>query len=238
VKQQHWLAFAAALTGSALLATGFGLAVDRAVSLSTPPPRLATVSTSVLTRAGYTLAPAGTPAYCGVEQAAAERGWVPGGSIGCPISRSAAVRAAPATVQEALLARVSAARSNPVGQDRLTWVVVIRPSFMLVPAIACVGPGVGGRCQLGPIAAQANQAVVFVDAHTGRIVEILPVSRTGPVPLPRTLPTPAGPGVPIRTLPVMPMPVTPIPAPSPVTGASGSGGQPSPAGLFPPRPGG
>src|SRR5205807_10563360 len=148
------------------------------------------------------------------------RGWRPGGAAGCPITGAQAARATAAPVRETVLARVSAAGPGPVGQDRLTWLVVSRPTLHVM--FLCVGVYASPACPPGTQSTTASQAVVLVDAHTSRVLDVVPVTVT-PVPLP-----PGGRILPVPTpAPIQPVPVTPIPAPSPVVtdGASGSPGR-------------
>lgn len=205
--RHRWLVPVAALAGTVVLATAVAVVGNRAVSGGAPAPRLATVPQAVLARAGYSLAPALTPPYCGAEQALARRGWAPSGGAGCPISRDAAVAAAPAAAQEALLARVTSTRSRVIGSDRLVWLVVYRPNVQLLPMIRCVAPANRPPCPPASSPVLTSRAVVFVDAFTGRVLTYLPVTGAGsvsPLPLPSLVPG--------RTLP----PATvPRPAPTP-----------------------
>jgi hypothetical protein len=218
--RHRWAAFLAALAGSAVLAVGFALAIDRATAATAPAPRLATVPNSVLTGAGYSLAAAGTPPYCGAAQAATQRGWVPRGSAGCPITGDQAARTTAAPVRETMLARVSAARPGPVGQNRLTWLVVSRPTLHVM--FLCVGVYASPACPPGTQSTTASQAIVLVDALTGRVLDVVPVT-SAPARIPSggsivPFPTPGR---------IQPVPVTPFPAPSPVAtyDASGSAGR-------------
>ncbi|HXM57617.1 MAG TPA: hypothetical protein VOB72_19625 [Candidatus Dormibacteraeota bacterium] len=218
--RHRWIAFLAALAGSAVLAVGFALAIDHATAVTAPAPRLATVPTSALTRAGYSLSAPGTPPYCGAAQAATQRGWLPRGTAGCPISPDQAARATSATVRETVLARVSATRPGPVGQGRLIWLVVSQPGLHVM--FLCVGVYASPACPPGTQSTTAGRAIVLVDALTGRVLDVVAVTAT-PAPMPPgglIVPVPA----PVR---IQPAPVTPIPAPSPVVtdGASGSAGR-------------
>jgi hypothetical protein len=178
------------------------LAVDRTAAFTAPAPRLASVPSGVLIRAGYSLAAPLTPPYCGAEQAAARRGWLPGGTAGCPIGREAAERAMASTAVEAVLARVSSSRPGTVGQDRLTWLIVSRPTLHTMAL--CVGGAVAQLCPPGTMAVTAGQAVVLMDAHSGRVLDVLPVSGA-PTPPGRLPPLPVG-------------PMRPLPMPTPVSG--------------------
>jgi len=141
----------------------------------------------VLTRAGYSVAAARVPPYCGLQQAAADRRWLPSGTAGCPVSRADAEAAAPGTrALEAVLARVSSTTSSPVGRDRLAWLVVTRASPIAAPLVAFCGPATAMRCVPRPVATVT--AVVFVDAHTGQPLEVLPI---GMPPIGRMVPVPA-----------------------------------------------
>src|SRR5438309_5711164 len=82
-----WGVFLAAMAGSLLLATGFGLAVTRVSAAQGPAPRLHTVPPGTLSSAGLTLSPAQQPPYCAVQRGAADRGLGIGGGAGCAISQ-------------------------------------------------------------------------------------------------------------------------------------------------------
>ncbi|HSR26254.1 MAG TPA: hypothetical protein VLW53_22050, partial [Candidatus Eisenbacteria bacterium] len=193
---------------------------DRAFSGLAPAPHLSTVPTSVLARAGYSLAPAVTPPYCGVEQAAARHGLAPNGAAGCPISREAAMAAAPAAAQEALLARVTSSGSNPVGRDRLVWLVVYRPNVQLIPMIKCAAPATRPPCPPAPAPVLTSRSVIFLDAYTGRLLTFLPVTGAGSPAtgagsaLPRVVPAMPLPA--ISTPPAVPAPGAPVASPAPV----------------------
>jgi hypothetical protein len=155
--------------------------VDRAIALSGPAPHLRTVSSATLARAGYSLAPAAVPPYCGAVQAASVQGWVPGDSAGCPISRAQAEAAAfpggGRMVIETLLARVTGAESQ-VGRDRQAWLVVVRYSSLLMPMYLCPVPAIGAACpNVAPGFAATD--VIFVDASTGQQLAVLRVSSNG-----------------------------------------------------------
>lgn len=201
--RQRWIVFLAALAGTGVLAAGVTLAVDRALATRGPAPDLSTVPAGTLRSAGFTLAPPALPPYCGAVDVAASRHWVSGGAAGCPISRAEAIEFASgggATAREALLATVSSSRASGVGSDRLTWLVVVRQSGLMMPLIACANP-IGGPAAPQPCptpgAIRFPTSIVFVDAHTGRAIEVLPVGQMGPLlpgkilpqPMPMPLPT-------------------------------------------------
>ena len=126
----RWKTLLAALAGSAVLAVGFAMGVDRLVMSSPQAPHLTSMSDASLSgRYGVTLAAAPQPPYCGLEQAAAKTGWLSPGGAGCAISReraeAAALGAGSGRVIESLLARVSSTW-NPEIRDRLAWLVVVR----------------------------------------------------------------------------------------------------------------
>ena len=203
--RHRWLVPLAALAGTVVLATAVAVIGDRAVSGLATAPHLSTIPTSVLARAGYSLAPAVTPPYCGVEQAAAQRGWMPNGEAGCPISREAAMAAAPAAAQEALLARVTSSGSNPVGRDRLVWLVVFRPNVQLVPMIKCAAPATRPPCPPAPAPVLTSRSVIFLDAYTGRLLTFLPVTGAGSGP-PRAVPALPVPGAQVASPAAVPTP--------------------------------
>src|SRR5262245_18497279 len=87
----RWRTLLAALAGSALLAVGFAVGVDRLIMLGPQAPHLTSVSDATLSaRYGVTLAAAPQPPYCGLEQTAAKTGWLSPGTAGCAISRERA----------------------------------------------------------------------------------------------------------------------------------------------------
>jgi hypothetical protein len=181
--RRRWGVFLAAACASAVLAVGFGAAISR-VGAAEPAPRLGTVPSGILGQAGYSLAPAGQPPYCGVERMALDR-WVSTGQAGCAISEQEA-RAAPllpfqATVREAVLARATGSDSSGVGRDRLVWLLVLRSSTPILPATEC-GPPVstGPACRARSLGQVSNEEIAFVDATTGQVLTTVSV------------PTPAG----------------------------------------------
>lgn len=180
---------------------GFAAGVDSALSTHGPPPHLRTVSSAVLARAGYTLAPASVPPYCGAVRSASVQGWVSGSLGGCPITVQAAEAAVfpggGRTVLETLLARVSGGGDSPVGRDRQAWLVVVRYSSLLMPMYLCPVPAIGMPC---PAAAPGFAAtdVIVVDAATGQQLVVVRVSSNGVLPPATPAPGtgPASPGAP------------------------------------------
>lgn len=176
----------AAMAGTAMLAAGFGIAVDRLVISAPPTPHLRTISDANLF-AGYGVKLSGTtqPPYCGLEQAAARSGWLKPGAAGCAISReaaeSAAVHGGSGSVVESLLARISSTSSADI-HNRLAWLVVIRgtPSVWrpIAPSLSqasltiqlqpyiCAGPASGAGC--GGLTQRSPDRVVFIDAYSGQ----------------------------------------------------------------------
>ena len=183
----RWLGFLVALAGSALLASGVTVGVDRLIAQHGAPPQLRTVSPAALAQAGYKLAPPSVPPYCGAIESASVQGWVSGNSGGCPISAAAADAAAfpggGRTVLETLLASVSDSGQGQVGRDREAWLVVVRYSSLAEPMYLCPVPAIGAPC---PAAAPGFAAtdVIFVDASTGQQLAVLRVSSNGPLPAP------------------------------------------------------
>lgn len=176
--RQRWAVFVAALVGSALVAAGFTVAVDAAGRASASRPHLRTVSDATLTRAGYTLAAPAVPPHCSIAARAVGRGWLPEGSAGCPMSRRAAIADATggsdSRALDAVLARVSIAGG---GLDRTAWLVVVRSSIVMTPAIACAGASsaVSVRCPL-PIGGTTLQ---LLDAYSGRMLRFLVMGPSG-----------------------------------------------------------
>jgi len=172
--------------------------VNRALSTHGRSPQLRTVSSATLSRAGYTLAPASVPPYCGAVQSASVPGWVSGSLGGCAISAGQAEAAAfpggGRTVVETLLARVTADGESQVGRDRQAWLVVVRYSSVLMPMYQRPVPAIGMPC---PAAAPGFAAtdVVVVDADTGQQLAVVRVSSNGAL-APATPAEPAAHGAP------------------------------------------
>ncbi|HEY4025518.1 MAG TPA: hypothetical protein VGO86_03725 [Candidatus Dormibacteraeota bacterium] len=183
--RQRWVVFIAALTGCVVVAVGFAVAVDRAIASRGQAPRLHTASASTLATAGITLSAPLTPPYCGVEHAAAERGWLPAGAVNCPIVRSAAEAAAArggGQVLESVLARVGTTGTAGAGHDRLMWLVVVRSSVVMLPMIVCArGPAVDTPCPPSPPTPRVGTTLVMLDAHSGQLVQLLALTANGGV---------------------------------------------------------
>jgi hypothetical protein len=166
----RWRILVAAIAATAMLAAGFGIAVDRLAISAPPAPHLRTISDSNLF-ASYGVKLSGTtqPPYCGLEQAVARSGWLKSGAAGCAISREAAesvaVRGGAGSVVESLLARISSTSSTDV-HNRLAWLVVVRGiPFPTLSPIVCAGPP-GAPCVRG--AQRWRDQVVFLDAYSGQ----------------------------------------------------------------------
>jgi hypothetical protein len=191
----RWIVFLSALAGSAVLAVTFALAVD-ALTRAGPAPVLTSVPLASLTRAGYSVAAAPVPPYCGLQAVAADRQWLPAASGGCPISRAdAEAAAAPEPgprALEAVLARVSSSRSTAIGRDRLIWLVAVRRNAMILPLVVCGGPAVLTPCP--PRVVGASTVVVFVDAISAQPLEVLPAGSYAMMPAIRPLQPSAGSG--------------------------------------------
>lgn len=179
----RWRVFLVALGASAALAAGFGLAIAGLASRTQPAPQLATVPARTLPQAGIRVAAANQPPYCDLERGAAERRWISAGVAGCAITRPAAEAALlpgfQGTVQEAVLARVSAESEGSLGHDRLVWMLVVRSSLLLIPPSGCgATPTSGPACAVRGAGAVTNRAVVLVDATTGEVITAVPVPPT------------------------------------------------------------
>jgi hypothetical protein len=176
--KRRWTAFLAALAGTLFVATGFGYAADRLVSGSAAP-RLTSVPASTLAGYGISLAPAAAPPYCGPLQAWGQAPLLQ--PAGCPMSRqsaeAAAVQAAGSQVVEALLARVTTTARAGGLSGHLAWVVVVRGSPTILPAIRCsvpVGsPGPPPPCARALPIASITQ-VVILDASSGQVLTVVP----------------------------------------------------------------
>jgi hypothetical protein len=170
---------AIAAVATVVSAVGFGAAVNRTLSNSTPVPQLRAVSAGTLSGFGLRLGPAATAPYCGLQQGAAQLGWLPAGSLGCPISQSTAEAAAAQPLRgkavESVLASVSSSQVQSL-RGRVAWVVVVRQRFPLFPALprnACGPTSGGGRAIAGapcatPTRPSAANFVVVVDAHSAQ----------------------------------------------------------------------
>lgn len=184
--RQRWVVFVAALVSSAVLAAGFGVAVNAATRVTGSRPHLRTVSDAALAQAGYTLAAPAVPLHCEIALQAVGRGWLPQGAAGCPISRQAAIadatRGSDSRALDAVLARVDMPGG---GVDQLVWLVVMRSSIVMTPAIACPGSSsaVSVRCPV-PIGGTTLQ---LLDAYSGRMLRFLAVGPSGLLGNPRHL---------------------------------------------------
>ncbi|HKF19343.1 MAG TPA: hypothetical protein VKF14_19450 [Candidatus Dormibacteraeota bacterium] len=189
----RWRTLLAALAGSALLAVGFAVGVDRLVMSGPQAPHLTSISDASLSaRYRVTLAAAPEPPYCGLEQTAAKTGWLSPGTAGCAISRERAEAAAlgvgSGRVKESLLARVSSTW-NPEIRDRLAWLVVVRwargASLPRWCATLVYPTPVG--CH-SPQTRVLFDRVVVLDAYSGQTLQTQqpgPVLITGPAASPR-----------------------------------------------------
>jgi hypothetical protein len=177
MRSHPWRAFVVALAISLVVAVGFAVVLDRVAAARQPAPHLQSVSQAALAASGLTLSAAALPPYCGAADAATWAGWLHAGSMGCAISREAAVAAAgrfgSMQVVESLLARVTATGRQPVLRDRLAWLVVVRGGMVLLPAIACFQPAptraASGCSSPGTMRARVVRVMVL-DAHTADIV--------------------------------------------------------------------
>jgi hypothetical protein len=180
---RRWIAFLAGIVATLVLAAGFGLAMDRVATAPQPTPHLKTVSTSALARLGVTLSPATQAPYCGIERAAAGRGWLHPGSAGCAIgqdaARDAAARATGGAAEESVLASVTSVRT-PALHQHLAWVVVVRGGPMAPPAVACVPIGESLRpCPVRWPAALSDR-VVLLDARSAQVLAVIVAGITAP----------------------------------------------------------
>lgn len=177
-----WRTFLVALGGSALLAGVFGVGIAGLAARQQPVPQLRTIPARTLPQAGIRVAAANQPPYCGLERGAAQRRWISAGVAGCAISRQEAEGALlPGfhdSVQEAVLARVSAPPESEVGQERLVWMVVVQSNLLVIPPSGCgATPTSGPACAVRGLAAGevTNRAVVLVDASSGTVIATVPV---------------------------------------------------------------
>src|SRR5579875_3305307 len=130
----RWSSFLVACAVTVVLALGFGNGMSWLVtSAQSPAPTLRTIPPRTLQRYGITLAAAPQPPYCGLAENGPVSRWLREGLAGCAISRSAAeaaaTRGASGTIQESVLARVTANGTLRIGKDRLAWLVVLRGGF-------------------------------------------------------------------------------------------------------------
>jgi hypothetical protein len=171
-----------ALGATALVAAGFGVGVTHLVSSSPPAPRLQTVPSGTLSQAGITLAGAGQPPYCGLEQGAAQRVQTGSGWAGCAISRrdaaAAALEGTRGTAGEAVLARVSG--TGAIGQDRLAWLVVVHSKMLMLPTTGCAPPVPSGpACATAAAGPLSTRGIVIVDGATGQVLTTVPIPGGG-----------------------------------------------------------
>ncbi|HKA49541.1 MAG TPA: hypothetical protein VKK19_08130 [Candidatus Dormibacteraeota bacterium] len=172
----RWKTLLAALAGSALLAVGFAVDVDRLVTSTPQAPHLTSISDAGLyARYGVTLAAALQPPYCGLEQTAAKTGWLGPGTAGCAISRERAEAAAlgrgSGRVIESVLARVSSSW-NPEIRDRMAWLVVVRSGRggSLPPSCGTLVYPTPAGCY-SPQTRGLGNRVVVLDAFSGQTLQ-------------------------------------------------------------------
>jgi hypothetical protein len=162
---------------TAVLALGLGSGASWLVASSRgPAPVLKTIPADALQRYGITLAAAPQPPYCGLGAPGPLGRWLRAGLAGCAISRSAAeaaaTRGATGTVQESVLARVTANGTLRIGRDRLAWLVVLRGG--LGPQrFACPAAGAGAPVSCFALPALSFTRVVIVDGLTGQVMAVV-----------------------------------------------------------------
>jgi hypothetical protein len=190
MKRSRWAVPVVAAGATVLAAVGFGAAVNLALSRSAPTPQLRTVSATTLAGYGLRLGPASAPPYCGLQQAVAQRGWLPPGSVGCPISQSTAEAAAARPLRgqalESVLASVSSSQSRSL-RGGVAWVVVVRQRLPLFPtpigagSAPCAPRSLGGGIVVcpTPLLPSATSLVVVVDAHSGQPLAMFAVMGGG-----------------------------------------------------------
>src|SRR5579875_2787367 len=165
----RWSPFLVGCAVTAVLALGFGGGVSWLVASSRgPAPVLRTIPPGTLQRYGITLAAAPQPPYCGLAENGPISRWLRTGLAGCPISRSAAeaaaTRGASGTIQETVLARVTANGALPIGKDRLAWLVVLRGGSG-PPRVACPIRGATTHITCPVISTPSFTRVVIVDVQ-------------------------------------------------------------------------
>jgi len=180
----RWKIFLAALAGSAVLAVGFALGVERLVMSDPQTPHLKSISDATLTsRYEVTLGAAAQPPYCGLGQMVAKHDWLSvflpqtkqsSGVAGCPISKgqaeAAAVGKGPGRVVESLLARVNSTW-NPQVRDRLAWVVVVRGTiFRSFRSCGVLVYPMPANCYGSPTGWSSDRVVV-VDGFSGQTLQ-------------------------------------------------------------------
>jgi len=187
----RWKIFLAALAGSAVLAVGFAIGVDRLVMSGPHTPHLKSISEATLSsRYGVTLGAAAQPPYCWLEQRVAKTGWLTGGAAGCAINKqqaeAAAVGKGPGRVVESLLASVNSTW-NPQVHDRLAWVVVVRGTiFRSFRSCGVLVYPMPANCYGSPTGWTSDRVVV-VDGFSGQMLQTQRLIFTpGPVVTPLT----------------------------------------------------
>ena len=180
-RRTAWAVLAGAAGATLVLAVAFATVIDHAMAASAPPPRLHTVPASALAAMHLRMGPASAPPYCEAQQAVAQRGWLPAGSVGCPISRSDAESVASSAPRGQALESVLAAVSTgppPSLRDQVAWVVVVRLSMVRLPCNpSTVGGTVIAECyavRMGP----AN-IIAVVDAHSPQLLAAFRIGAGG-----------------------------------------------------------
>ncbi len=173
----RWSSFLVACAVTVVLALGFGNGMSWLVtSAQSPAPTLRTIPPRTLQRYGITLSAATQPPYCGLAEGGPISRWLRTGLAGCPISRSAAeaaaTRGASGTIQETVLARVTANGALPIGKDRLAWLVVLRGGSG-PPRVACPIRGATTHITCPVISTPSFTRVVIVDGMTGQVVAVV-----------------------------------------------------------------
>jgi hypothetical protein len=172
-----WSQFLAGCAITAALALGFGNGVGWLVASSqSPAPTLQTIPPGTLQRDGITLSAAPQPPYCGLADDGIVSHWLRTGLAGCAISQSAAeaaaTRGASGTIQEAMLARVTANGGLPIGRNRLAWLVVLRGGFG-PQRLTCPAGGAGPRAACATVPTPSFTRVVIVDGMTSQVVAVV-----------------------------------------------------------------
>ncbi|HZV52831.1 MAG TPA: hypothetical protein VFD49_24095 [Candidatus Dormibacteraeota bacterium] len=173
----RWSPFLVGCAVTAVLALGFGGGVSWLVASSRgPAPVLRTIPPGTLQRYGITLAAAPQPPYCGLAENGPVSRWLREGLAGCAISRSAAeaaaTRGASGTIQESVLARVTANGTLRIGKDRLAWLVVLRGGFG-PQRVACPIAAASVQVPCPVLPALSLTRVVIVDGLTGQVAAVV-----------------------------------------------------------------
>src|SRR5215470_12981078 len=178
----------AGLVVTVVLAVATADAVGRLGTATPDQPHLTRVPAGTVAQWGIQLAPVSAPPFC-LPLQAVPNGGLPGQrSVGCPVSKGAAVTAAQrggtGAVLEAQLATITLGHSNQIPGNQPAWIVVLRFQPQGLVATGGCRPNAPG-CSGAPFFSGETAQMVIVDAYTGHVlldVPVLPSDGHGPRP--------------------------------------------------------